>query len=222
MSSSRRNFFQDAMLFGAGLFGLGARLEGAITTERLGDKNSGPKTPSVPRKPSVPMLSPDVPDLSFELDGATKVFHLKAAPLKQKIVPFKTIDAWGYNGSSPGPTIQVTQGDRVRIHVENALPESTSMHWHGLEVPIEQDGVPFISQKPIAPGETFTYEFTIHQAGTFFYHAHSAMQEMIGLLGMFISHPQNPHTPHVDHDFGIVLQEWAILPNNSVPNTANM
>jgi len=222
MSSSRRNFFQDAMLFGAGLFGLGARLEGAITTERLGDKNSGPKTPSVPPKPSVPMLSPDVPDLPFELDGATKVFHLKAAPHKQKIVPFKTIDAWGYNGSSPGPTIQVTQGDRVRIHVENALPESTSMHWHGLEVPIEQDGVPFISQKPIAPGETFTYEFTIHQAGTFFYHAHSAMQEMIGLLGMFISHPQNPHTPHVDHDFGIVLQEWAILPNNSVPNTANM
>ena len=222
MSSSRRNFFQDAMLFGAGLFGLGARLEGAITTERLGDKNSGPKTPSVPPKPSVPMLSPDVPDLPFELDGATKVFRLKAAPLKQKIVPFKTIDAWGYNGSSPGPTIQVTQGERVRIHVENALPESTSMHWHGLEVPIEQDGVPFISQKPIAPGETFTYEFTIHQAGTFFYHAHSAMQEMIGLLGMFISHPQNPHTPHVDHDFGIVLQEWAILPNNSVPNTANM
>jgi manganese oxidase len=222
MSSSRRNFFQDAMLFGAGLFGLGARLEGATSTERLGDKNPGPKTPSAPRKPSVPMLSPDVSDLPFELDGATKVFRLKAAPLKQKIVPFKTIDAWGYNGSSPGPTLQVTEGDRVRIHVENALPESTSMHWHGLEVPIEQDGVPFISQKPIAPGETFTYEFTIHQAGTFFYHAHSAMQEMIGLLGMFISHPQNPHTPHVDHDFGIVLQEWAILPNNSVPNTANM
>jgi hypothetical protein len=96
------------------------------------------------------------------------------------------------------------------------------MHWHGLEVPIAQDGVPFISQKPIAPGQTFTYEFTVHQEGTFFYHAHSAMQEMIGLLGMFIAHPQTPHTPHVDHDFGIVLQEWAILPNNSVPNTASM
>jgi FtsP/CotA-like multicopper oxidase with cupredoxin domain len=219
MSSSRRNFFQDAMLFSAGLFGLSRPIDAAESATRAGNKN--PRG-TLPPKPNVPMLSPDVPDLPFELDGAIKVFRLRAAPLKQKIVPFKSIDAWGYNGRSPGPTIQVTQGDRVRIHVENALPESTSMHWHGLEVPIEQDGVPFISQKPIAPGETFTYEFSVHQEGTFFYHAHSAMQEMIGLLGMFISHPQIPHTPHVDHDFGIVLQEWAILPNNSVPNTASM
>jgi manganese oxidase len=221
MTTSRRNFFQDAMLFGAGLFGASARLTAAESAEQTNTKN--PRRPTVtPPKPSVPMLTPNVADCPFELDGPTKVFHLKAAPLKQKIAPFKTIDLWGYNGTSPGPTIQVTQGDRVRIHVENALPESTSMHWHGLEVPIEQDGVPFISQKPIAPGEIYTYEFTVHQEGTFFYHAHSAMQEMIGLIGMFIAHPQTPHNPHVDHDFGIVLQEWAVLPNNSVPNTASM
>ena len=96
------------------------------------------------------------------------------------------------------------------------------MHWHGLEIPIEQDGVPYISQKPIAPGETYAYEFTVHQEGTFFYHAHSAMQEMIGLIGMFIAHPRADHTPRVDHDYGIVLQEWAVLPNSSVPNTAGM
>src|ERR1700751_5248361 len=96
------------------------------------------------------------------------------------------------------------------------------MHWHGLEVPIEQDGVPFISQKPIAPGETYTYEFTVHQEGTFFYHAHSAMQEMIGLLGLFIAHPQSSYAPHADHDYAIVLQEWAVLPSNTVPNTASM
>jgi manganese oxidase len=216
MSTSRRNFFQNSLAFGAGLLGLSARL-------KADEKSSLHRSiTTIPPKPGILMTTPDVGDLPFELDGATKVFRLKAAPLKQKIAPFKTIDMWGYNGSSPGPTIQVTQGDRVRIHVENALPESTSMHWHGLEVPIDQDGVPFISQKPIAPGETFTYEFTVHQEGTFFYHAHSAMQEMIGLLGMFIAHPQTPHTPHVDHDFGIVLQEWAVLPNNSVPNTANM
>jgi manganese oxidase len=220
MTTSRRNFFQDAMLFGAGIFGLGARVTSA---ESAGHKASPSRAKtSSPPKPPITMLTPDVRDLPFEMDGASKVFHLKAAPLRQKICPFKTIDAWGYNGTSPGPTIQVTQGDRVRIHVENALPESTSMHWHGLEVPIEQDGVPFISQKPIAPGETFIYEFTVHQEGTFFYHAHSAMQEMIGLIGMFIAHPQTPHSPHVDHDFGIVLQEWAVLPNNSVPNTASM
>jgi FtsP/CotA-like multicopper oxidase with cupredoxin domain len=221
--TSRRNFFQDAMLFGAGLFGFSAQLTAAESPDQTHSTNRKRRAiVPAPPKPSVSMLSPDISDLPFELDGAVKVFRLKAAPLKRKIVPFKTLDVWGYNGSCPGPTIQVTQGDRVRIHVENALPESTSMHWHGLEVPIEQDGVPFISQKPIAPGETYTYEFTVHQEGTFFYHAHSAMQEMIGLLGMFIAHPQTPHTPHVDHDFGVVLQEWAVLPNNSVPNTANM
>jgi len=217
MTTSRRSFFQDAMGFGAGLLGLSTR----VASSRAADSQAL-RAAKTSVKPSVSMLTPDVPDLPFEMDGGTKVFRLKPAPLRRKIVPFKTIDVWGYNGSSPGPTIQVTQGDRVRILVENALPESTSMHWHGLEVPIEQDGVPFISQRPIAPGETFTYEFTVHQEGTFFYHAHSAMQEMIGLIGMFIAHPQTPYTPCVDHDFGIVLQEWAVLPNNSVPNTASM
>lgn len=222
MSTSRRNFFQDAVFFSAGLFGLRARLDAAGAPQTTNKSSSRRAPTNAAPRANVTMLTPDVPDCPFELDGAVKVFRLKAAPLKQKIAPFKTIDAWGYNGSCPGPTIQITQGDRVRILVENALPESTSMHWHGLEVPIEQDGVPFISQKPIAPGETYTYEFTVHQEGTFFYHAHSAMQEMIGLLGMFIAHPQTPHTPHADHDFGIVLQEWAVLPNNSVPNTASM
>ena len=173
-------------------------------------------------RPLPPVVTPDVRDLPFEMDAGIKVFRLKAEPLRQKIAPFKTMDVWGYNGSCPGPTIQVTQGDRVRIIVENGLPESTSMHWHGLEVPIDQDGVPFISQQPIPPGGSFTYEFTVHQEGTFFYHAHSAMQEMIGLIGMFIAHPATPHTPQVDHDFGLVLQEWSVLPSNTVPNTASM
>src|SRR6516162_6391884 len=228
MSSSRRNFFQNAAALAAGLFGATARVRAAanLPASAQPQARSASAHASVPPKatphPPILMQTPDVPDLPFRFDGATKVFYLRAEPVKRKIAPFKTIDAWGYNGCCPGPTIQVTQGDRVRIHVENALPESTSMHWHGLEVPIEQDGVPFISQKPIAPGETFTYEFTVHQEGTFFYHAHSAMQEMIGLIGMFIAHPKQAHAPRVDHDFGIILQEWAVLPSNSVPNTASM
>jgi len=219
MSNSRRTFFQNAAIFSAGMFSFSKRLD--ATTESPHHHSPNIKSKSEPH-PHIPVLTPEVPDLPFTLDGATKVFRLRAEPVKRKIAPFKTIDAWGYNGSCPGPTIQVTQGDRVRILVENALPESTSMHWHGLEVPIEQDGVPWISQKPIAPGETYTYEFTVHQEGTFFYHAHSAMQEMIGLLGLFIAHPQSSYAPHADHDFGIVLQEWAILPSNTVPNTASM
>jgi FtsP/CotA-like multicopper oxidase with cupredoxin domain len=223
MSNSRRNFFQDAVLFGAGLFGLSARMTAAASANPSDEaKHRHPIAGTPLAKASVPMVTPDVPDLPFDLVGGVKVFRLKAAPMKQKIAPFKTIDVWSYNGSCPGPTIQVTQGDRVRILVENALPESTSMHWHGLELPIEQDGVPWISQKPIPPGGTYTYEFTVHQEGTFFYHAHSAMQEMIGLIGMFVAHPEKPHAPRVDHDYGIVLQEWAVLPNNSVPNTASM
>ena len=224
MSGTRRSFLQDAALLGAGLFGW-SRQAKAQSTSSTGAGGTHAKNlarnSTTPRSP-VSVITPDVLDLPFELDGAVKVFRLKAEPLKRKIAPFKSIDAWGYNGSCPGPTIQINQGDRVRIIVENALPESTSMHWHGLEVPIDQDGVPWISQKPIPPGGSFTYEFTIHQEGTFFYHSHSAMQEMMGLIGMFIIHPERPYRPHADHDFGIVLQEWAILPNLDVPNTANM
>ena len=96
------------------------------------------------------------------------------------------------------------------------------MHWHGLEIPNEMDGMPGISQDMIEPGGTFAYEFTLTQNGTFFYHSHMAMQEMMGLIGLFIIHPRRAHTPTVDRDFGIVLQEWAILPNNTIPNTLAM
>lgn len=223
MSESRRSFFRNATMLGAGLMTWAESLRGQTGSEPHHHPSKG--TASVKKKPAglpTSMESPDIGDMPFTMDGGTKVFHLIAEQVKRKIVPWKTLDVWGYNGSCPGPTIQVQQGDRVRIRVENRLPESTSMHWHGLEVPIEQDGVPYVSQKPIAPGETYTYEFTVNQEGTFFYHAHSAMQEMIGLIGMFIAHPRERHLPDVDHDYGIVLQEWAVLPNNSVPNTAGM
>src|SRR5215471_19345006 len=190
MSDSRRGFFRNAAILAAGIFGWadGVRAQMSGGMRRLKHAPPGAANEKTQGPPPL-MVSPDIPDLPFTMDGNTKVFHLIPEPVRRRILPWKTLDVWGYNGSCPGPTIQVTQGDRVRIRLENRLPESTSMHWHGLEVPIEQDGVPWVSQKPIAPGETFTYEFTVHQEGTFFYHAHSAMQEMIGLLGLFISHP---------------------------------
>ncbi len=222
MSNSRRGFFRNAALAGAGLYGWAesalAETGGENQHKHVLPRSSKEKAQSSPPR----MVSPDIPDLPFTLDGGTKVFQLIAEPVKRRIVPWKTLGVWGYNGTCPGPTIQVTQGDRVRIRLENRLPESTSMHWHGLEVPIEQDGVPYISQKPVAPGETYTYEFTVHQEGTFFYHAHSAMQEMIDLLGMFIAHPKTAYTPKVDHDYGIWLQEWAVPPKDSVPHTASI
>jgi len=166
--------------------------------------------------------TPDLPNLPFRMDGAIKEFHLIAEPVKRQIVPFKTMDVWGYNGSCPGPTIQANQGDRVRIIFDNHLPESTTLHWHGLEVPMDMDGLPYIAQKPVPPGGRFVYEFTLHQEGTYFYHSHGAMQEMMGMIGLFILHPEKPYKPKIDHDYGIILQEWAILPNSTVPNTANM
>ena len=224
MSGTRRRFFHDAAIFGAGLFGLSSRLGAQQTSGARAPArhHTNATSPNSTAAASPPMLTPDVPDLPHEMDGAVKVFRLTAEPVQRKMAPFKTIDAWGYNGTCPGPTIQIQQGDRVRVIFENKLPESTSIHWHGLEVPIEQDGIPYISQKPVAPGEKYVYEFTVHQEGTFFYHAHSAMQEMIGQIGFFVAHPKTPHHPQVDHDFGIILQEWAVLPANTVPNTASM
>src|SRR6266852_3933418 len=238
MSCTRRRFFQDAAVLGAGMLGLRETLRASTAGEEFQtpriNENGRHHSPYGSHGPhaapanaaahdqALPMNTPDLAALAHEMDGGVKVFHLVAEPVKKKIAPFKTIDAWGYNGSCPGPTIQVHQGDRVRVIFENRLPESTSLHWHGLEIPIEQDGVPYISQKPVAPGEKYVYEFTVHQEGTFFYHAHSAMQEMMGLIGFFVAHPDKDYRPRVDHDYGLILQEWAVLPSNSIPNTAAM
>jgi manganese oxidase len=221
---SRRSFLQRALAFGAGALSF-SKLAAAELV------NHGPSSSSAAGKaaeqshslaPPVPVITPDVPKLPYTMDGGVKVFHLIAEPVKRELMPGRMIDAWGYNGTCPGPTIEADQGDRVRIVLDNHLPEPTTMHWHGLEIPNRMDGMPYISQKPIAPGGSFVYEFDLHQNGTFFYHSHGAMQEMMGMLGMFILHPQHAHQPRVDHDFGILLQEWALLPNNSIPNTAGM
>ena len=235
MDKARRTFIQSTMAVGAGLLAAGkisATGKDLQMPDMPGMKHpEHGKTPPASQVPpqeavtlgtTLPVVTPDVPNLGYEVENGVKVFHLIAEPVKRRILPFKTLDVWGYNGSCPGPTIQANQGDRVRIVFENRLPEATSIHWHGLEVPIEMDGTPYISQKPVPPGGRFVYEFAVHQEGTYFYHSHGAMQEMIGMIGLFILHPQKAHKPCVDHDFGIVLQEWAVLPNRTVPNTANM
>lgn len=227
MNSSRRNFLRRASVLGAaGALAAGSK---AVHAQHEGhtmpQSQPPPKTGNRPPEtmgPNVGVIVPDVPKLPWTLEGGVKVFHLVPEVFKTQFIPGKEVYVWGYNGSCPGPTIEVNEGDTVRIHVTNRLPEGTSMHWHGLEVPPAMDGVPFLNQPLIEPGQTFTYEFTLHQNGTFFYHSHMAMQEMMGLIGFFIIHPKRPHAPKVDKDFGIVLQEWALLPNNPVPNTLSM
>ena len=229
MNHQRRNFLRG-MVSAAGAGVVSAR---AVSAQHAHDPAPQPQVarpaPAVAPVPPdklgpgvVSVVTPDVPDLAWRLEDGVKVFDIRAEPVRTDFVPGRVVDAWGFNGSIPGPTIQVNEGDRVRLVVENRLPEGFSMHWHGLEVPHEMDGMPGLSQDLIAPGGTFTYEFTVHQNGTFFYHSHMAMQEMMGLIGLFIIHPRRAHTPHVDRDYAIVLQEWAILPNNTIPNTLAM
>ena len=218
--NDRRDFLKK-LGTGAGLLavpGVFAQREatGSLTASR--PNNPAVKSATTP----VPVETPDVKDLPWRVVNGVKEFHLVAEPVKRELIPGKVIDVWGFNGSVPGPTIQVTQGDAVRIIVDNHLPEPTSIHWHGFEIPNNMDGVPGVSQKPIPPGGRFVYEFTLHQAGTFFYHSHMAMQEMMGMIGAFIMHPKKAYQPVVDRDFAIVLQEFAVLPNNPIPNSMNM
>ena len=205
--NARRSFFRSILGVSAGAVAMSA---------------GGRGEPVRHDDPPLPVVTPDVADLPFTIDNGVKVFHLVAEPVKQTVVPGRTFDLWGFNGSAPGPTIQVNEGDRIRILFDNHLPEATSIHWHGLELPIEMDGVPGIGQQPVQPGQRFVYEFDLHQNGTFFYHSHMAMQEMVGMLGGFIIHPPAAYLPPVDKDYLLALQEYAVLPNSTIPNSMNM
>ena len=217
---NRRDFLKNVFGVGAGfaatphLLAEPAQIPGHLTST----VHRGPRHHAVP----VSVETPDVPQLPWRMVDGAKEFRLIAEPVTQELIPGKVVNLWGYNGSAPGPTIQINQGDRVRIILENHLPEPTSMHWHGFEIPMDMDGAPGSSQDPIPPGGRFVYEFTLHQAGTFFYHSHMAMQEMMGMIGAFVMHPKENYTPAVDKDFAIILQEFAVLPNNPVPNSMNM
>lgn len=176
-----------------------------------------------PQEPPVPVETPDlVSQLPFQMVDGFKEFHLRAQPVKRELLPNVFINHWCYNGSMPGPTIQVTEGDRVRIVLHNELPEPTSLHLHGLELPNKVDGVPFVVEEPVPPGGHRAYEFHVHQTGTYFYHAHFPMQEAIGMVGLLIFHPKQPFAPVVDQDFGLILQEFVIRPASDTPDTTGM
>lgn len=187
-----------------------------------------------------------LPPLGYTLDGDVKVFILIAQPVLSVItngvpsywevipeenrytgpaMPYypQRVKAWGFNGITPGPTIEVTEGDRVRVIVKNELPEPTSVHWHGILVPNAEDGAGGVTQPVIAPGKSWTYEFTLYQTGTYMYHSgfNPAKQEGMGMAGFFIVHPKDP-PDKIDRDYAIMLQEWAILPGNETINAMSM
>jgi len=150
--------------------------------------------------------------LPYTRDGDVKVFELTCSEIEWETEPGKKVRAMAYNGTVPGPVIRVTEGDQVRIHVRNQLQESTCVHWHGLRVPNKVDGVPFITQDPIPPGGSFTYEFVAKPFGTHMYHSHhnSAQQVGLGLLGAFIIDPKDPGVePAYDREYLLVLNDGA-------------
>src|SRR5581483_3036087 len=131
---------------------------------------------------------------------------------------------WGYNGRTPGPTIEAVEGDRVRILVTNKLPEHTTIHWHGVLLPNGMDGVGGLNQPHIKPGETYAYEFTLRQHGTLMYHPHAdeTLQMAAGMMGMLIVHPKAAPSPAINRDFAIMLHEWAVHPGTYRPDPAVM
>lgn len=170
----------------------------------------------------VPVQMPDLRALPHTMVNGVKEFHLRCTHVKREFLPGYPMDVWGFNDSMPGPLIEANQGDRVRFVVHNELPEPTSIHWHGLELPVEEDGVPFLTQDPIMPGKTYVYEYDLHQAGSFFYHAHFPMQEAFGMVGMFIIHPKTAFDPPVDRDFALIFQNFHIDPNQTISDSMAM
>ena len=166
------------------------------------------------------VITPNVAKLPWIMEDGVKVFHLIAEPVKQEFAPGLVVNCWGYNGSTPGPTIEAVEGERVRILVTNHLPEPTTVHWHGILVPNSMDGVTGLNQAPIPPGKTFTYEFTLKQHGTYMYHPHfdEMTQMAMGLMGFFIIHPKEPESPAIDRDFAIFVHEWYIPSGGSTPD----
>jgi FtsP/CotA-like multicopper oxidase with cupredoxin domain len=191
------------------------------------------KSQAQPAPAAAPRIEPGADNLAYTpvqtLDGVTapyrmvdgvKEFHLVAEEVSWEFAPGMVVKCWGYNGRSPGPTIEAVEGDRLRLIVENKLPEHTTIHWHGIFLPAGMDGVGGLTQPQIKPGESWVYEFTLRQHGTFMYHPHAdeMVQIAVGMMGMFVVHPKRPIGPRIDRDFAIMVHEWAIHPGTYRPD----
>lgn len=157
--------------------------------------------------------------LEPKLENGVKVFNLDVSLIKWNILPGTQVAAYAFNRQVPGPRIQVTEGDRIRMIVKNNLPEPTTVHWHGMIVPNNMDGPADVTQKPIAPGESYTYEFTVKQSGTYFYHSHKDVdrQQTLGMYGALIIEPKKANTPAFDQDVTVQLQEWTVKQGYTFP-----
>ena len=217
------------------LLGAGATIVGAAAwtkTSAMGLPDAPTMESASTQAPLVPTSGPDYQPvvtlngwtLPHRMNNGVKEFHLVAEPVEREMGEGMTAYLWGYNGQSPGPTIEAVEGDRVRIFVTNKLPEHTTIHWHGMILPNGMDGVAGLTQPPIPAGKTFVYEFDLVKSGTFMYHPHGdeMVQMAMGMMGFFVIHPKDPKLHRVDRDFVFLLNAFDIEPGSYVPRVMEM
>ncbi len=207
------------------LAGQGSNARGWEASYSGQPQDAKPERPGEPGKDYTPVVTPNGVALPYKIVDGAKVFHLTAEEVDHEFAPGLKAKCWGYNGRVHGPTIEAVEGDRVRIYVTNKLAEPTTVHWHGVFLPNGMDGVGGLSQPVIKPKETFKYEFTLRQHGTFMYHSHhdEMTQMALGLMGMFVIHPRKPNPDYkVQRDFAMLLSEWDIRAGASRPNPNTM
>jgi FtsP/CotA-like multicopper oxidase with cupredoxin domain len=224
---SRRDFLK-----GAGIAGLAAsatavsKVAMAALPEIVTATTPDTQPPLMPSngRPYNPVVTLNGWTLPWRMRNGVKEFHLIAEPVVRELAPGMNTHLWGYNGQSPGPTIEVVEGDRVRIYVTNRLPEATSIHWHGQRLPNGMDGVVGLNQPAIKPGKTFVYEFEAKRAGTFMYHPHAdeMTQMAMGMMGFWVTHPKNPDFMRVDRDYVFILNAYDIDPGSFTPRISTM
>src|SRR6476661_10620027 len=199
--SDRRNFFRTA---GAVALGASAvsRVGAASLPEAVLQSSAATQPPAPPPtgRPFNPVVTLNGWSLPWRMNNNVKEFHLVCEPVVREFAPGMKVNMWGFNGSSPGPTIEAVEGDRIRIFVTNKLPEPTAVHWHGILLPSGMDGVSGLTQPAIPAGKTFVYEFEAKRPGTFMYHPHAdeMVQLAMGMMGFWVTHPKNPNFMKVD------------------------
>jgi FtsP/CotA-like multicopper oxidase with cupredoxin domain len=220
MKLTRRNLLIGT---GAGLVASGAT--GAFAQDaHVGHAPPEAAPPAAARRSAGRVRTLNGWSLPHRMNGGVKEFHLVAEEFEHEFAPGSRAICWGYNGGTPGPTIEAVEGDRVRIFVTNRLREATTIHWHGLLLPSGMDGVGGLNQPQIQPGETFAYEFTLRQHGTHMYHPHAdeMVQMAQGMMGLFIIHPRDGEAVPVDRDYAFILHNFALHPGTRRPDPAVM
>jgi len=222
---TRRNFLgrAGAVALGAALV---SRASGASLPEAPVMDKASMQPPLAPPngRPYQPVATLNGWTLPWRARAGWKEFHLVAEPVVREMAPGMKAHLWGYNGQSPGPTIECVEGDKVRIFVTNRLPEHTTIHWHGILLPNGMDGVGGLTQPQIPAGKTYVYEFTMTKSGTFMYHPHAdeMVQMAMGMHGFLVVHPKDVGFRRVDRDFVFLLNAFDIEPGARTPKVATM